>query len=200
MAKQYIAKFIFALVAILWSNHLFAQKRPLKDTLFWKTDSTLKWSDFKGHAQSNMQMAAESYIVIQTKGEPNVNTNAVDILVRPIFQPKKSWYKSPKDTTKYLLEHEELHFDIAELNCRMMRKELKAEFKSSFTDYVKRFEKILNKYEKQYVKMSEDYDKETSHSLNMEKQKEWNDRIKKQLNDFQDYSSATVSIDLGKYK
>ena len=196
----YVQKTILVMMILIQTNLLFSQKKLSKDTLFYKTDSTLRWRDFKGHSIPSAAATADSYISIYANAKPNVKTNSEDLYIYPVFLKKKSWYKSAADTTEYLLKHEQLHFDIAELVCRMIRKELKQEFGNSFDNYQKRYEKILNKYLKQYTKMSEDYDNETSHSLNMAKQKEWNDKIKQMLDDLSEYSAPVVSIDLNKFK
>ena len=74
-----------------------------------------------------------------------------------------------------------------------MRKELMA---GQYT--IKNFEKtaikIIKKYQKQSAAFQNKYDKQTNHSINEVQQKEWNDLVKKSLQELVSYKTPTFKV------
>ena len=98
-----------------------------------------------------------------------------------------------KDKTDYLLKHEQLHFDIAELFARKMRKqfsEKKFNLKSMKTE-------MSNLYKDQFTKLGEyqkEYDKETNHSRITKKQAKWAKDVQEALDNLDGFKDTTVVL------
>ena len=70
-----------------------------------------------------------------------------------------------------MLNHEQLHFDIAELFARKLRKELeKPRFTTASTEEI--FSAVAS-FNMELDKMQKRYDNETNHYRNKKKQKKW---------------------------
>ena len=109
------------------------------------------------------------------------------------FDPSKSW-KKKKAGTDALLRHEQNHFDISEVYARMLVKKLK---ELELTNPKTAFQVITREYNKsntESARKSVEYDKETNHGIIPEKQEEWNQKVKKMLEDTKDYSMKSLTL------
>ena len=147
-----------------------------KDVIVWNEEVALSWSDFKGRAKNNkdhiamsrcgIHMEQSSYTLPQ--GKPTYSFYA-------FFEPESSWYLKDKVTDKTLL-HEQLHFDIAELYARKLRKifsEREVDPASS--------KSVFDKTYKKYRRMQQQYDKETKNGTYEQAQRNWFLKIKNEL-------------------
>ena len=112
------------------------------------------------------------------------NTRSVMITSATSFIADRSWGLHKTD---YILSHEQGHFDLAELFARKLHKEM-----SNYTFNKKSFQKDLKKIYDSIMKEREStqnqYDKETNHSINKEKQAEWLKKISRMLEELKDYA------------
>ena len=78
----------------------------------------------------------------------------------------------------YHLLHEQRHFDITKLGAEKFVNELK---NASFTmqNYQQLINQIFDRVYDENIALQNTYDRETRHSLDKEKQEEWNDRLGK---------------------
>jgi predicted secreted Zn-dependent protease len=90
--------------------------------------------------------------------------------------------------------HEQIHFDIAELVIRQMRKKFMNHRFRSLDGVNKMINSTFAEAAKEHVRLNEAYDKETDHSRNKPKQLLWEDRIQRELKTLNDYSSTRVTI------
>lgn len=158
-----------------------------KNLLEWDENRPLKWSDFKGEVESESSFAAVSYTEIwytyewyEIYGSVQVETE-----VHSYFNHQKSWC-SLADTSVELLIHEQGHFDINEIHARELRKAF-AEFDFSY-DVEEEIELIFESIMEERQLMQDQYDRETDHYFNVEKQLEWNRFIEKRLAELNDFS------------
>jgi hypothetical protein len=107
--------FIMALSLFIFSTYTFAQ---LHDTIQWSTSYKLKWEDFQGKSDSSSKYGAISRPGI--KYHLSANADSFNVKVLCFFIKSKSWSKYKNSYP--LLMHEQLHFDIAELFARKLRK------------------------------------------------------------------------------
>jgi len=139
-----------------------------KDVIVWSDAVVLSWSDFKGRAKENKDHIAMSRCGIHMEqsayslphGKPTYSFYA-------FFVPESSWYLKDKVTGKTLL-HEQLHFDVAELYARKLRKifsDTKVDPASSKT--------LFDETYKEYRSMQQQYDRETQNGTNEQAQKRW---------------------------
>lgn len=136
----------------------------------------LTWADFKGKIPPAAVPAATTASGISYRYSANLIHHEVDLdfEVTAFFYPNESWYK-PEICDDLILSHEQLHFDIAELFARKMRRELE---RTSFSDNVKsEIRRIYKDILKELQDYQERYDWETNFSRNKEKQLEWNERV-----------------------
>jgi len=155
-----------------------------EDIIVWNSNVNLSWSDFKGNPRDDNRHVAMSKCGIRMEqsaytlpnGKPTYSFYA-------FFVPSSSWYISEKVTTK-TLSHEQLHFDIAELYARKLRKQFSENEISP--DIAERLFKVLYK---EYRTTQELYDRETQNGTRQRVQKSWLLKVSSQLAHFKAYSN-----------
>lgn len=179
-------RWICIIVSAFFSCLVFPQEVVENDSLLlWQADRPLKWEDFKGSKQLPKDVhlihkVATSGIFIkkeysQTQGYlPEVN-------IRCYFEKYVAWTIT---NDIEILEHEQIHFDIAELYTRKVRKCVSYLSKDSIYNidaYIKKVDFLL----KEYKELDSLYDEEVL--LNYEKQQKWRSRIARELEELKDY-------------
>jgi len=168
------------------------ERRETNDSLIlWNSTRKLTWDDFQGAADSTSKYKALTYVQIGLKSEQYNDSICVD--VPTYFYKSLSWSKSISNSS--LLKHEQLHFDIAELMARKIRKEYS---NYAFIDIKQGFKDLKDIYRKYYGtefdRYNRNYDTETEHGTIAAKQKEWELKIAKELKALNAYSSTRVVI------
>src|SRR5690606_30202906 len=109
---------------IIFSLALTLVSAQVQEKIFWQEDG-LSWNDFKSAPnQSSSFHANTSAGISYSWGIKNSNgIIELNYEVLSFFNPENSWVK-PGSDNKYLLQHEQLHFDITELHARKLRKKL----------------------------------------------------------------------------
>ncbi len=146
----------------------------------WTSSQPLEWTDFKGKAEKNSDFNAMTYSGIEFKWSSKSSGSDLTLTfnVSSYFDQEKSWVKKGKETA-YLLNHEQLHFDITELHARHLKKRC-----SDFTfskNYALEVDSIYKVVQKEKNDMQELYDLESNHSINKEGQIKWNNFVKQEL-------------------
>jgi hypothetical protein len=166
-----------ACVILVFICSAFCNTYAQENFVTWTNKKQLEWSDFSGPVKDSSHFDAESFAEVRFTYTFN-SLQDFHFDVTATFNKNTSWYKKEAQSP-LLLKHEQLHFDIAEL----FAKKLKAEFESF--PYTENFRKeIADLFEKkklQYHLMQDKYDQETSHSLNLEKQRLWEFAIRDEL-------------------
>lgn len=170
------------LIAIQFS---FAQE----DKMFWKEGRKLTWNDFKEKAPSFHSSAAITASGLSYGFSADINRGnvVVNYEIKAYFLTNESWVKPRFKNDEYLLEHEQLHFDITELYVRKFRKKLKG---VHFTkDVENQINAIYKPIAKARIEMQKRYDAETDHSRNRTKQYQWKIKIATELKKLQEFAS-----------
>lgn len=157
----------------------------------WSSDSKLKWTDFQGIIDTLSSHSAMTSVRLQCKAV-NSDKNSIVKDVKCYFIKSQSWTKDK--SSKALLSHEQLHFDIAELSARQIRYEFKNYIGSSTSDDSNNLEDIIYRCWNTRDSLGHLYDKETAHCTISGKQKEWELKIAKELKALVSYSSTRVTI------
>lgn len=167
----------------------FSTLNPLnleEEKISWNEEYKLTWSDFKATQQSiNGSVASTSsgiaYAVTYTY---DASKNIVDYSTQVScnFYPYKSWYNK-KDSSAYILKHEQTHFDISELFARKLKKQFSEINEKKNID--KKLTKIFYKVEEERQKTQIEFDNETNHSINKIQEKEWETYIVTQLKKYE---------------
>ncbi|MEN8789978.1 MAG: DUF922 domain-containing protein [Flavobacteriaceae bacterium] len=166
---------ILAVISFTITGH--SQEEEIR----WSPEVRLKWSDFRGQARENSPIAAvtASGLSYRFSSLEDDGYYEVEYEVSTFFYPLKSWYQ-PHKCDDLVLSHEQLHFDIAELFARRMRRTID---NTRFTENVKA---EINAIYVQTLKELEDfqdkYDMETNYSMNKAAQLKWNKQIQEALN------------------
>jgi hypothetical protein len=147
------------------------------DTIYYDFNQSLSWKDFKGKPDNNYFGGAVTASGFAFDSQMNSDgTNIyLNIGVYTFFTKNDSW-KKPDINSDYHLLHEQHHFDITKIGSEKFIDELK---KANFTkgNYNKLIASIFNKVYDENEAMQQQYDKETMHSINVNKQNEWNEKI-----------------------
>lgn len=166
-----------------------AHVREFSDTLQWTPTKMLGWSDFKADAPRS-RFAAYTFTVITMDYSIKSSGKSLkaNFSITSAFNRQKSWVKnSPESKSDAILRHEQLHFDIAELSARKLRKSL-SELNLSRERYAKQIQAAYDEVIGAGDAMQKAYDDETEHGLLQDEQKRWSDKIARELLDYIDYS------------
>lgn len=103
--------------------------------------------------------------------------------ITALFFPDKSWVIQ-RDITPELLKHENLHFDIAEVYVRKLRKAMR-EISFESNEFHEYSHSIQNQILLEFRMAQLLYDAETNHSHNREEQKKWEIKIARELQELE---------------
>lgn len=172
------------LTLFLFSGVSHGQNQKCQDCIEWSEDRKLKWSDFKGKPNklSRNEALTDSGMSIGLKCDDRTS----EVTIGCFFDRSKSWAKD--DRTDYLLAHEQLHFDITELFVRKLRKQI-AKLGNDCQKLNDHIETYYNENYKEFVQYQHDYDSESNHSLNKEKQAYWEKKVARELEELKSYAS-----------
>ena len=147
------------------------------DTIYYNLNRKLTWVDFKGKPDINHKGSAvtSSGFAYSWNGQDDGETLHLNISVYTFFTKSNSWKKNMVNS-EYHLRHEQGHFDITMLGAEKFMDELK---KANYTmqNYQQLINKIFDKVYDENIALQNEYDRETKHSLDKEKQEEWNKKI-----------------------
>lgn len=177
-----------------------------QDTIEWSLQRRLTKGDFKGRVPAAAQHGSMSAISIDASWE--CERGALVAAARATFDPSKSWWRNPGGSVwgnvgermsssqaqqearrsalqrdMELLDHEQLHFDIAEVVVRKIKARL-AGFKDACaepggTDAIQR---MVAEADLELQEEQQRYDRETGHGVNARAQEQWKRRIRALLN------------------
>ena len=94
------------------------------------------------------------------------------------------------DTTQVnIKQHEQLHFDIAELQARKIRKGIE-DLKKKKTKDINVYSKLIDKNLNELQEKNLEFDSKTLHGTLTDKEKEWEQNIARDLNVLKDFMST----------
>lgn len=160
-----------------------------EDKIFWDETSNLDWKKFKVR-NVDSDDAAMSHIAIMTNC--NYTQTGATISVRAAFDIRKSWVQEDC-RTDYILNHEQMHYNIVEIYARKMRKEL-ASTKFTASNFKTKYLQIYNKIVAEHATYQELYDGESEHSIDKAEQMRWNQKIMDELVALAPYASNNTKI------
>lgn len=174
---------IFFLVFIIFATPsvFFAQKNN-EELLEWNADRQLSWADYKSKPNPESDAAASTTTYLSV--EYNITSTRFSYKIKSSFSKTRSWGLHKTD---YILSHEQGHFDIAEVFARKLHKKL-SEYKFNKKTYQKDLQKIYESITREKSDTQNEYDKQTNHSINKEKQAEWLKKIQEMLEEYEEYA------------
>jgi len=187
-------RFLIVFSLLFFSSFLFAQIDTVDENrIYWNKNFTLVWEDFKGDPTQSKETSAALSNIALPYGFETYSDGKVIISIYTCFLKNTSWVKD-RFKNKVLLQHEQLHFDIAELFRRKIVKELsETDLNIKNTEVV--LKSIMNKiWGGEYKKMQELYDAETNFSRIIRGQIEWNNKIALELEKLEQYNYTVINV------
>ncbi len=179
---------IIAVIAFFGTNSAVAQSKKCKDCIEWSAARKLSWSDFRGTPKnaSRNEALTDSGMSIDLQCDNSSST----VTIQCYFNRQRSWTKDKE--SKYLLAHEQLHFDITELFVRKLRKQIAA-LGNDCQKLNQHIEEYYNKNYRAFVRYQHAYDSESKHSLNKEMQAYWEKKVARELKELEEFASRPNS-------
>ena len=190
------------LLALLCASATGFAQGPIQ----WSSERRLTKDDFKGRAPLNAPSASMSWIHVDAEWTCEAGTLAAS--ARATFDPSHSWWSNARGSVwgtpgtrvsstqaqqdarrsvleldMQLLEHEQLHFDIAELTARKIRARF-ADFKNACAEAggTEPIQQMIAQADRELQDEQQRYDRETGHGINARVQDQWRRKIRAQLN------------------
>lgn len=188
--KKYLYFFLaLSLVPIV----LKAQEQAYdpKEHILWNEFYKLRWDDFQGSAAEDA--AGDAATSVQIKAKPYMVKNKVRYNVYALFNKKKSW---SRDQSAQLLVHEQLHFDLAEVFARKIRKKIR-ELSAQNVNDVKVYNQAIQILLQESNEADQRYDLETLHGALDQKQAAWAKQIHDELVALKNYKRHKQVINPG---
>lgn len=167
----------FSLLFLFIPFSLSAQNNE-EELIKWSDTRRLSWDDYKASPNPNSDAVASTTTVLAV--DYKFNNNQFGFAIQSRFSKTRSW---GLHKTNYILSHEQGHFDIAEVFARKLNKNL-SEYKFNKKTYQKDLKKIYEEITEEKEDTQNEYDKETKHSINKEKQAEWLKKISALLEEY----------------
>lgn len=162
--------------------------------IYWNDWYRLEWSDFTAEPKDQATVAALSSIGLPYKYTTD-GEGVLNLSINVCFLKNESW-SIEEQRNNLLLQHEQIHFDIAELH---RRKIVKAVLDANFTksNYKETLNDIIDRvWRKEYKEMQNKYDKETNFSKVIKQQINWNKYVHQQLRNIEDYTFTEIEVSL----
>ena len=124
--KNQILKNIFFFVGFI---SLMSFSFVKDDFILWQENKKLKIQDFKADNKDTIKvnrqqfLGAISAIRIEYSSFQRNKNSVPDFSIKTYFDPNESWMLLKND---YVLQHEQIHFDLTELYARKMRKSVES--------------------------------------------------------------------------
>jgi hypothetical protein len=155
-----------------------------QEAMVWSLERRLKREDFSGRVPASASTASMSWIHIETEWECKDGT--LTAMARATFDPSRSWFRrsqNPMELDIQLLEHEQIHFDIAEVAVRKIRATFQT-FTSACAEPggTEPIEHLIARADRDLQQEQERFDRETAHGVNARVQAQWKRRILALLN------------------
>lgn len=166
-------KKLFLIVSFLFTSFIYCQDSNI---ISWDANKKLTWNDFQGESDSvTIGQAKTTYRIRISPEEVKLDEygkmlNYKQMTATAEFYKKLSWSYAKFDTI--VLQHEQLHFDIAELYARKIRHKFHENKLAKIAD----FDTYSNDYKrlwKECTMFQQNFDKETNHGRNFVQNKIW---------------------------
>ena len=181
-------KYFFFIFCFIFHNFVTAQEESAKGidtTITWTQSKKLAWSDFQSEIDSDIfGKALTSYKIDFLPEDVLVDEQDKiqgyeNITVVARFYKKQSWTTVAASDT-VVLKHEQLHFDIAELFARKIRKKFK-ELQENGEARFSVYSEVYNQLWMESRKYQKQFDFETDHGRELDLNKIWFEKVKEEL-------------------
>jgi len=160
--------------------------------IYHDNDYLLRWKDFKGTPEGGYESySAMSYVGFRMGYKGTAKMDSLQFVVEAFFNPDRSWRRV--DTSAHLLEHEQIHFDIAELYTRKLKEQLSLAT-LQYSNYQSTVKTLEGTIRKDMNRADSLYDADTDNSMNREKQQLWRKNIAEDLARLKTFTPDTFAL------
>ncbi|HEV7781151.1 MAG TPA: hypothetical protein VGO58_07775 [Chitinophagaceae bacterium] len=162
------------IILVLLAVQLRASPAYANDSLvYW--GRKLSFTDFTAPADPNSGEYALSFVGFAFTYSFD-SGGRLSFSVKAYFNPTRSWMRSPDTIT---LQHEQMHFDLAEITARELCTEL-ASGRQMYTTHDS-VAAIVGRYERKLTEWHYRYDAETLYSADLVQHKKWRRKLDRLL-------------------
>ena len=191
-------KLLLSFIAFFSILSLLSFLSKSENLLLWETDKPLQIEDFRAIQKDtikrgNQFLGAMSSIKIQFRTLQKGKNKVPEISIKNYFDRNESWILVKED---YVLQHEQIHFDISELFTRKLRKSIES-LQQKKVSNLEIYKKKLNYWNQMSQQTNNAFDKENNDSYTLKngtfflnknpKQKEWKNKIENELNEMTEF-------------
>lgn len=168
--------FILIAIGLFFPAYSPADKNYNKSlSIQWSSDYRLGYHDFNGKPNiTGLAALTSSGIEVRY----SISNKELKTTVVARFYPENSWIRNSARNA-YVLQHEQLHFDITEWHARTLRKTLSSLHPGNTDENM--LKAIIKNNMQQWQDLQSEYDKKTDHGLDKETQKIWEGIVSKGL-------------------
>lgn len=161
-----------------------------EEQIVWETFKPLSWDDFKGKPDKKSNAAAVTFSGISFGIE--TKADSIQFTIKSTFDCKRSWVNKTL-ANPYILQHEQLHFMITEIYARRLRMEIK-KINPQKSKPMATGKKLYDKLSFESKKYQDNYDRQTDHSRNVFKQKEWDMKLNNELESLKNETDTLIML------
>jgi hypothetical protein len=162
--------------------------------LAWSAARPLAWSDFRGRPDLESPVAAATSYALTW--ESDCSPEGFRFRVTSVFLPDQSWVKpdvlSRSQENARTLAHEQTHFDLSEVHARRMRRVL-SRLVTPCRLTEEQLAAALDPVRREDAARQDRYDRETDHGLDRAQQARWDDEVRRELSDLEQYAGRGVA-------
>ena len=197
--KNHILKNIFFLIGFI---SLMSFSFVKDDFILWQENKKLKIQDFKADNKDTIKvnrqqfLGAISAIRIEYSSFQRNKNSVPDFSVKTYFDPNESWMLLKND---YVLQHEQIHFDLTELYARKMRKSVESLRQKNVTNIsiyrkkIQRWNAMKEKASNQFDADNQDYYIKIGQKILFQKnpkQEAWKKKVDRELFQYSLFKNA----------
>jgi hypothetical protein len=171
----------FIIIVFITAYITFLKTNSVDEEVLWG-ERSIEWVDFKGSPPIGYNTMDRAYTTTSIDVKySQVQGKVPKTKVRCYFLINESWTLVNDD---YALGHERLHFDIAEIHARKIRKAFEALNDENVKD-ISKYHDVVDFYGKEQEKYNYKYD--SAVYFNKERQALWSKKIKDELIELEEY-------------
>lgn len=197
--KNQILKNIFFFIGFI---SLMSFSFVKDDFILWQENKKLKIQDFKADNKDTVKvnrqqfLGAISAIRIEYSSFQRNKNSVPDFSIKTYFDPNESWMLLKND---YVLQHEQIHFDLTELYARKMRKSVESLRQKNVTNIsiyrkkIQRWNAMKEKASNQFDADNQDYYIKIGQKILFQKnpkQEAWKKKVDRELFQYSLFKNA----------
>ena len=197
--KNQILKNIFFFIGFI---SLMSFSFVKDEFILWQENKKLKIQDFKADNKDTVKvnrqqfLGAISAIRIEYSSFQRNKNSVPDFSIKTYFDPNESWMLLKND---YVLQHEQIHFDLTELYARKMRKSIESLRQKNVTNIsiyrkkIQRWNAMKEKASNQFDADNQDYYIKIGQKILFQKnpkQEAWKKKVDRELFQYSLFKNA----------